>query len=265
MKKLLYILLCVVLLVVGCGEKKQKNIEKQKEDPTAKQLLQGIWINADDEMVVFQVKGDSIYYPDSTSVPAHFMIVKDTLVLSGSTVVKYPIVKQAPHLFIFKNQAGDDVKLIKSENPHDKQLFENISVVVVNQKRLIKRDTIVSYRNIRYHVYVQVNPTTYKVIKPTYTDDGVEVDNIYFDNIIHLAFYRGASKVFSRDFRKDAFAHLVPADILKQSVLSDMVFTGLQDNGTHYDVMIAIPDSPGCYVVRLIVGYDGKMTMKIQD
>ncbi len=265
MKLLEYICVLLALLLTGCDDKKAQPIEQQKEDSTAKELLQGVWIDADDEMVAFRAKGDSIYYPDSTSVPAHFKIVKDTLVLSGTSVVKYPIIKQSAHLFVFKNHAGDEVKLIKSEQPADEEIFKNVSLVAVNQNRLIKRDTIVRYNDTHYHGYVQVNPTTYKVIKATYNDDGVKVDNIYYDNIIHLAVYRGGSKVLSRNFGKDAFAHLVPADVLKQSVLSDMLFAGIDSRGLNYDVMIAIPDSPSSYMVSLIIGYDGKMKMQLKE
>ncbi len=265
MNKICIVLLLFIFFVSGCKNKPGNQAEEQQEDLTAKKMLQGIWINADDETVAFKVQGDSIFYPDSTSLPVTFKIIKDTLVLQSASVVKYPIVKQAEHLFMFKNQTGDVVKLTLSENPNDKYQFENVVVQAVNQNRLIKRDTIVSYNDVRYHAYVQVNPTTYKVIKPTYNDEGVEVDNVYYDNIINLAIFRGAARLFSRDFGKDAFAHLVPKDFLKQSVLSDMVFQRLDDKGIHYDVIIGIPDSPSGYLVHLLVSYDGKMSMRIDD
>lgn len=259
------ILLLFVFFVYSCNNKLGGQTEEQHEDLTAKKMLQGIWINADDETVAFKVQGDSIFYPDSTSLPVTFKIIKDTLILQSASVVKYPIVKQAEHLFMFKNQAGDVVKLTLSENLGDKYQFENTVVQAVNQNRLIKRDTIISCNGVRYHAYVQVNPTTYKIIKPAYNDDGVEVDNVYYDNIINLAIFKGATRLFSRDFAKDAFSHLVPKDFLRQSVLSDMIFQRLDDKGIHYDVIIGIPDSPSGYLVHLLVSYDGKMSMRIDD
>lgn len=74
--------------------------------------------------------------------------------------------------------------------------------MALNQNKLIKRDSVVIYGNEHYHWYIQVNPTTYKVAKQTYNDNGVEVDNVYFDNIIHLSLFCGGTQVFSRDFER---------------------------------------------------------------
>lgn len=50
-------------------------------------MLQGIWLNDDDEDdVAFRVKGDTIYYPDSTSQPVYFYIAGDTLVMKGANI-----------------------------------------------------------------------------------------------------------------------------------------------------------------------------------
>ena len=133
----------------------------------------------------------------------------------------------------------------------------------INQDLLIKRDTVVMYGSQRYHCYVQVNPTTYKVIKRTYNDEGVAVDNIYHDNIINLAVYHGASKVFSSDFHKQDFKKYLTEEILKQSVLSDMIYNRLDEEGIHYDAFIGIPDSPSGYVVDVLVGYDGKVKFEM--
>lgn len=172
-------LLLAAVAVVACGPKAQKSEGKTEEDKVAKQMLQGIWINADDESVEFKVKGDTIFYPDSTSYPAYFQIFKDTLVIHGADdTMKYPIVKQAPHLFVFKNSNNETVKLTLSEDALDKLQFENNQTKVLNQNRLVKKDTVVANGDMRYHCYVQVNPTTYKVIKSTYNDEGVEVDNV---------------------------------------------------------------------------------------
>ena len=64
-----------VLLLVCClfftscrrnGSDKTLNTSENKE---AKALLQGIWVDEESEDVLFKVKGDTIYYPDTTSVP----------------------------------------------------------------------------------------------------------------------------------------------------------------------------------------------------
>ena len=265
MRKLIgIVLMCVI--VASCKKQAETPAPVVEEDKQAKAMLQGIWVNDDDEEVAFRVKGDTIYYPDSTSLPVHFMIVADTLVLKGSNEVHYPIEKQTEHLFVFKNQNGDEVKLVKSENPDDALSFEETArPQALNQRQLIKRDTVVMHAGERYHCYVQVNPTTYKVMKRSYSDEGVAVENIYYDNIIHISVFHGAVKVFSKDFYKKDFTRQVPDDFLRQSVLSDFIFKGISATGVHYDALLCIPDSPSSFVVDVAIGLDGKMTMTIAE
>ena len=258
------VLLCAATAIVACAPKTPKNEGKVEEDKVAKQMLQGIWINADDESVAFKVKGDTIYYPDSTSSPAYFQIFRDTLVIHGADdTVKYPIVKQAPHLFMFNNSNGETVKLTLSEDALDKFQFDNNKAQVLNQNQLIKKDTLVSYEDMRYRCYIQVNPTTYKVIKATYNDEGVEVDNVYHDNIVNLTVYSGANRLFSHDFRKNDFNKFVPQDFLMQAILSDLTLYGVDKSGVHFNALLAMPDSPSYYVVEVSVSPTGKLKMQL--
>ena len=137
MKLLHYILFLVLASVLLSSCQRQKDKAEgvvQQENKTAKTLLQGIWINADSEDIAFRAKGDSIFYPDTTSVPVSFRIIGDTLVLQGANEMKYPIVKQAAHLFVFKNQNGEPVRLLKSENPDDIYAFEGKQPQPINQR-----------------------------------------------------------------------------------------------------------------------------------
>lgn len=85
MQRILYIsmrlvVLSTVLLVVFSGCKNRQNAPVkivEQEDMQAKKMLQGIWVPDDEESVAFKVKGDTIYYPDSTSVPVAFKIIGD--------------------------------------------------------------------------------------------------------------------------------------------------------------------------------------------
>ncbi|EJP28246.1 hypothetical protein HMPREF1146_0192 [Prevotella sp. MSX73] len=173
-----------------------------QEDLRAKQMLQGIWLNDAEGDVSFMAKGDTIFYPDSTSQPVRFAIYGDTVVTLGGE---------------------------------------------------------------KYHSYTQVNPTTYKVVKSSYNDDGVAVDNVYHDNIVHVSVFNGARKVYSGDFRKQAFVRLVPADYLSQSVLSDITFTRIDASGLHYAATLCIPDSPSSFVVELLISPAGRLTMRVAD
>ena len=263
--KTLVILIACSLAVIGCRKKDTQKHKAPQENMAAKKMLQGIWVNEDEESVAFRAKGDTIFYPDTTSQPVYFQIFNDTLVLHGVNDVMYPIIKQSPHLFIFKNQNGDQIRLTLSDNVADKLVFDNRRPQSLNQNKLIKRDTIVSNAKERYHCYVQINPTTYKVIKSTYNDEGVEVDNVYYDNIIHISVYKGALKVFSCDFNKQNFCGLVPKDFLRQSVLCDMLLVRTDAEGIHYTSSLCVPDSPSSYIVEVVISYTGKMNMRIAN
>ena len=93
MKRKLILLFCLVLGLYSCRQNPVKN--EVQEDTNAKKMLQGVWISEDDEEIAFRVKGDTIYYPDSTSRPCYFVIRRDTLIMHGTHDVKYYIVKQA--------------------------------------------------------------------------------------------------------------------------------------------------------------------------
>ncbi|MBM6993251.1 MAG: DUF4738 domain-containing protein [Prevotella sp.] len=261
--KIKYVVLMILAVgLFGCKNKGRQPAALQ-EDRKAKQMLQGIWLNEDDQDVAFQVKGDTIFYPDSTSQPVYFQIIKDTFVLHGASDIKYPILRQTPHIFIFRNQEGEEVSLVMSNNPDDAELFSDKHPKALNQNQLIKRDTVVTYGNERYHCYVQVNPTTYKVVKTSYNDDGVAVDNFYYDNIVNLHVFHGSQKLFSSDFRKQAFASKVPKDFLEQAVLSDLVFKSVDDKGIHYVASLVIPDSMSSFEVELTVSFSGRLQMAV--
>ncbi|MCR5129955.1 MAG: DUF4738 domain-containing protein [Prevotella sp.] len=258
-------LLC--LLLASCNQTKtsKDSATEPQEDKRAKELLQGIWINEDEGDVVFNVKGDTIYYPTSTNMPVAFIIVNDTLILQGNQDVRYAIRRQSPHIFEFENQNGDVVKLTKSTNDEDLLEFEDVQPHAINQGLLIKRDTVIMAHGERYHCYVQVNPTSYKVFKTSYNSEGVSVENVYYDNIINLAVFNGTRRVFSSDFHKNDFRKHIPEDIIKQCILSDMIFSGADASGIHYDAEICIPDSPSSYVVDVVVAYDGKVTFHVEE
>lgn len=246
----------------GCGDGKKKSPEPV-ENLKAKAMLAGIWIDADEETVVFRIKGDTVYYPDSTSQPVAFKIFGDTMVLYGNNSSKYPIVKQDVHIFEFRNQNNDVIKLVKSADPNDSLLFVRHRPIVLNQGKVIKNDTVVWFADVKYHSYVQVNPTTYKVFRPFYNAEGMEIENIYYDNIIHISIFKGAQKLFSKDFTKADFAEAVPANMLKQSILSDIKLASLRKAGFCYLTQLAIPDSPSSFIVELIITYDGKTYVRV--
>ncbi len=252
-------------LLSSCNNNKDKKGAAQQESRQAKAMLQGIWVDEESESVTFMVKGDTIYYPDSTSLPVYFRIVGDTIEMHDSDVMRYKIVKQAKHIFWFNNQNGDVVKLVRSENPSDKLYFMHKQPHILMTNHVIKRDTVVMLGGERYHSYIAVNPTKYKVVKHTYNDDGVEVDNVYYDNIIHISVFQGANKVFSSDFNKRMFAKYVPSDFLEGAILGNMEYDKADNAGFHFSAAICIPDGESCYMVEVVISKQGKLTLKLMD
>lgn len=107
----LFVLL-LAAMAGSCGNRHDKPAQPT-EDLTAKKNLQGIWLDEDGEDVAFRVKGDSVYFPDSTSVPTYFRIEDNSFVLIGGKTTKYTIVKQTPNVFVFRNQSGERVKALQ--------------------------------------------------------------------------------------------------------------------------------------------------------
>lgn len=260
----IFFIFLFMLLVLNCNNSNKPDVA-QEEDHKAKDLLDGIWLDADENNIAFRIKGDTVYYPDSTSQAVKFQIISDTMILLGNSISKYPIIKQSPHVFEFKNQNGDIVRLVKSEDPNDSLQFVRSFPVTLNQKTTIKRDTIVSFSDKKYHCYVQINPTTYKVYRTSYNEEGLEVENVYYDNIIHVSIFSGSTKIFSKDFSKDDFKGAVPRNMLQQSVLSDIKLMDMNNFGFHYHIQLAIPDSPSSFIVKLTVSYKGKINMGVSD
>ncbi len=240
-----------------------KPFQPSRDDQSlsAKQLLQGIWADSETEDVVFKMQGDSVFYTDGTSMPAYFFVVGDTLYIGSAT--HYHIEKHTDHLLWFLDTDGHVVKLEKSPDSEAYKLFEQNKPKVQTLTEVLKRDTVVTYKGQRYHLYVAINPTHYKVVHPTLNEDGIPVENIYYDNIIHLSIFKGAEELYSSDFRKNMFGRKLASQILGQCVLNDMTFRSIDEQGFHLDASLCIPGNVSCYLVENIISLTGERTSKL--
>lgn len=244
---------------MGCTSKKDAS---QQSDSQLEALLDGIWIDDEDESVAFMAKVDTLYYPGENILPVHFRIYKDTLFLDGTYTVKYLIEKLTSNLFIFRNQNGEQVKLVKTNDRTYLEAFKKPQKRTneVNQQ-LLKRDTIVHFGDTRYHCYMQINPTTYKVVKNDINEEGVGVGKVYYDNIVNVNVYIGSKRLFSRDFRKQDFINFVPKEIMRQSILSEIAYKNCSQNGVVFQAQLRIPESASSYIVNISISSEGKMLM----
>jgi hypothetical protein len=251
-----------MLLMAGCSGHQQDS--QSDEDREAKAMMQGVWVDAETEDLTFRVAGDTIFYADSTSMPAYFKIVGDSLVLSSGTT--YAIEQHTAHIFSFRNQNGDLVILNKLDDAENDSLYvRGTTATVMTYTHQVKTDSVVSYNGARYHWYIAINPTRFKVVRRTYNDDGMEVENVYYDNIMNVSIYNGAQRLYSSDFRKQQFAHLVPVKFLDEAILANMEFAKADADGLHFNATLCIPDGASCYQVETVISYKGQMTMKLLE
>ncbi len=243
------------------GNKNSYFSEEEKEDSNAKEMLQGIWLDDETESPLMRVEGDTIFYADSQSAPIAFKIIYDTLYTYVNYTTYYKIDKQAEHIFWFHSITDNIIKLHKSEDFNDSLSFVREEVVIPTYTEVTKRDSVVTYNGARYRAYVYINPSKMKVIKTTYSEDGISMDNVYYDNVMHICVYEGKKSLFASDITKQMFDKVVPEDFLVQAILSDTKFLKVDRNGFHYQAILAIPESSVYSIAELEISFDGTLTI----
>ena len=233
------------------------------ENRGAKTMLQGLWVEEESGGLSMRIEGDSIYYYDNTSMPAYFRIIGDSLVMGSGT--SYAIVKQTQNLFWFSNQNGDLVKLQRSEEVDDEAELVHDTPQIMTYTHQVKTDSVVTFNGERYHWYIAINPTKYKVVKRCYNDDGLEVENVYYDNIMHISIFKGAFKVFSSDIRKQMYDKLVPEKFLNEAILVNMEYSRADAQGLYFNATLCVPDRASCYLIENRISYLGKLTTQLVE
>lgn len=257
-----FIMGCFCLLLPACmgGEARQ---EEQAADTLADtQWLQGVWLDDNTESPVFKIKGDSIYYASQINAPLKYDLKNDTLTIYGVETVHYPLERCQEQALQFRTPVGDMVSLHKSDND---SAFVALSVTGPEKKEVISKDLAVMYQGKRYRGYVYINPTSIKVIRPSLTEEGLTMDNVYYDNVIHICVYQGKQRLYAKDITRQMFSSVVPDDYLKMSILSDMDFIGVDAEGYHYLATLCIPDGASCYNVELTIDRDDQLSFSSAD
>ena len=251
--------LMAILFAACSGNKSPHSLQQEKEDLSAKELLQGIWLDDETESPLMRVEGDTIYYADAQSTPIAFKIMRDILYTYGNDTTYYKIDKQGEHIFWFHSITDNVIKLHKSEDLNDSIYFVRQELVVPTYTEVTKRDSVVTYNGTRYRAYVYINPSKMRVIKTTYCEDGISMDNVYYDNVMHICVYEGKKSLFASDITKQMFDKVVPADFLAQSILSDTKFVKVNRNGFHYQAVLAIPETSIYSIVNMEVSFKGDL------
>ncbi|MDO4162879.1 MAG: DUF4738 domain-containing protein [Bacteroides sp.] len=257
--------ICFALLLTACGGGKE--VQKQEEDLTAKEMLQGIWLDDNTDMPLMRIEGDTIYYVDPQNAPAAFKIVHDTIYIYGNTPTAYKIDAQTEYSFRFHSLVDDIICMHKSENPEDELSFTSSHEVEVipTISEVIEKDSVVMYKGTRYRGYVYINPSQMKVIKTSYSEEGMSVDNVYYDNVIHICVYEGKRQLYGKDITKKEFADVVEEEWLRQVILSDMDFMGVKEDGYHYQAVLRVPESSVYNLINIVISFDGEMKINKAD
>lgn len=256
---LLQVLLILVALTACQFSPSQAD---RPESSEAKRLMQGVWTDEDTESVVFKMEGDSVYYPDSTSMPAYFKVIDDSLYLGN--MASYLIVKHSEHLLWIKDHNGILVKLAKNVEDEDETVFEESKPQVLTADAL-NSDTVVYYKGRQYHLYVTVNPTKSKVECRAVNEDGIEVENAYYDNIVHVSVFQSGQRLFTQNFNKQHYRQKLPDQFLEQSILNNMEFDGVDEHGFHFKASVCTPGSASCYQIDHVVSFDGKLSTQLLE
>lgn len=251
----------LALCTIGCN---RSGMNVSEEDTEAKSMLQGIWKNDEAGNLAIMVKGDSILFPDTSSLPLSFWIYRDSLYTQGAHVISYKIVKQSEHLFKFVNQVGEEVKLVKSTDKMSQKAFLQDRPYAMNIFRTVDTDTVSVESGVKYDCKIHIEPTSDRMLKSTLTDEGIEVDNMYLDNMARLTVLKEGVRIYTHDFRKSEFQSMVPRDFLKTSILRSVDYSHADSAGVYFDATIGIPDASTGYVVELKVSKNGKLSKKLK-
>lgn len=261
-----------VALLLSCSKGKETTLSEQPQtDTTAMRLMEGMWLNNDGEPSL-RILGDSVYFRYNASAPLRFTVLGDTMIMFGSNDVRYPLVQLSATTLQFRNPTGDTVTLHKSETPYEDDIFFDEHPTAnnapspafpINQGRKVRRDTVIFVSGERYHCYMQVNPTTFKVYKSSLNDDGVEIDDIYYDNTVYIAVFTGRKKLYSHEFRKADFAEYIPENMLRQTVLSDIRLDKTGKESIVFYAQLAIPDSPTSFIIDINVALGETISMTL--
>ena len=254
-------LFILVGVLSSCGMSKDKKVAT--EDIKAKEMLQGIWLDGETEMPLMRIVGDTIYFSDTQYIPVYFKIIGDSLYNFGNNPTAYKIDRQTEDSFWFHSLADEVIKLHKSNNPDDLLSFSNESVEIIpTTSEAVKKDSVIMYNGTRYRGYVYINPSRMKVTKTSYSEDGISVDNVYYDNVIHICVYEGKKLLYGQDITKQMFEGTLPSGSLEQMILSGMNFMGVDSKGYHYQAVLGIPESSVSNLINLTIDFNNKLTIK---
>jgi len=164
---------------------------------------------------------------------------------------------------IVRSVNGEEVRLVKSRDKDLRASF-GYHVYAMNTFLHAETDTVVRTDLGYFNIKISVATTSDKIIKSTYNENGIEVDNAYLDNAASLVISNQKQTVYSHEFRKQEFASLIDKAFLEKSILRRFEFNHADAKALYFDAVIGIPDASTSYVIAVKITADGKLAMKMR-
>ena len=241
-----------LLFLASCAAPTQKEKTAQKiTDSTIRKQLQGVWLDKNTESPVLKIEGDTLIYASKSDSRMRYLLVDDTLFVLGLYTVPYPISERTENTLCLKTPMGDEISLYKDDRA-DLLIEEPEFVEDKPVQQVVKKDSIITIGKNRYRGYITINPTTIKVVRPGVTEDGFSIDNVYYDNIIHICVYEGREQLCGKDIKRSMFNGIVPNEFLSIAILQDMNFLGKKEQDFMFRAALRVPDGPSYYANVLI-------------
>lgn len=264
MKQTTIILTILTLLTIGCTNNQQHTIGRAQtaRDTIREQMIRGLWLEDNSEVVVMHIHGDTVYFPDNSVAPASYTILGDTLYMGENATAHYHIDYLDTLEMTLRTMTGNKISVHKSADsiPHADHPMDYTMPVYHQQT---SRDSIYNNNGLRYHAYVFINPSDIQIPVPTITEEGLSAIRIYNDNIIHICIYQGKKRIFGKDMRKSDFKEIIPQEFYDTSTLSDIRIKGIKDNHFIYHAYIGRPESSVCYVAEIKLSPDGQIKIQL--
>lgn len=259
-----YIAFFIFPFLLSCTGKQSQSIA-ENENIEMKSMIQGTWLDENTETPMLHIKGDSIYYMTPGTKPVAFQIIRDSLITYGTDKTSYHIKKQNEYMLWIQSEMGDLIRLSKADDSISSIEFKIQAEESEPTKQVIEKNHIVFYKDVRYRGYAYINPSQIKITRPTYSDEGFKIDNVYYDNIIHICVFEGKNKLFGKDIYKKDFEGVVPEEFLQWAILSDMEFIGVNENGYQYQATVCIPDEISCYLINISISTEGHISYTLKE
>ena len=107
-----YTAIIIFFFFYSCAGKQSQTMIV-KENLEMKAILQGTWMDEDTETPMICIKGDSIHYMTSGTLPVAFRIIEDSLITYGTEPTSYYIVKQNEYMLWLQSDMGGIIKMNK--------------------------------------------------------------------------------------------------------------------------------------------------------